>query len=69
MGVLETIVGERIDRWVIKRCTVTGDIETQAVRSGPMLLPITLSALTPPGEQRPWYYLSNDDAAYEEAGS
>lgn len=68
VGVLETIVGERIDRWVIERGTITGDIETQAVRNAPMLLPITLSALTPAGKDKPWYYLSNDEAAYA-AGS
>jgi len=67
VGVLETIAGERIDRWVIERGTITGDIETQAVRNAPMMLPITLSALTAPGKDRPWYYLSNDPAY--EAGS
>jgi len=62
VGVLETIAGDRVDRWVIKRGTFTGDIETQAVRNAAMALPITLSALTPTGDTRPWYYLSNDPA-------
>lgn len=67
VAVIETISGERIDRWVIERCTITGDIETQAVRNAAMMLPITCSALTPDGKDRPWYYLSNDTAF--EAGS
>jgi hypothetical protein len=66
-AVIETITGDRIDRWVIERCTITGDIETQAVRNAAMMLPITLSALTPDGKARPWYYLSNDPSF--EAGS
>lgn len=67
--VIETVVGERIDRWVIERLTVTGDIEAQAVKNAPMLLPVTLSALTAPGKDKAWYYLSNDEAAYAVAGS
>lgn len=66
--VIETIVGERIDRWVIERLTITGDIEAQAVKNAPMLLPVTLSALTAPGKDKAWYYLSNDPA-FEEVGS
>lgn len=66
--VIETIVGERIDRWVVERLTVTGDIEAQAVKNAPMLLPVTLSALTPPGKTKAWYYLSNDPA-YAAEGS
>jgi hypothetical protein len=62
VAVLETISGERTDRWVIKRGTVTGDIETNAVRNAPMTLPIEISALTPDGDSRAWYYVSNDPA-------
>lgn len=69
VAVIETIAGERIDRWVIERCTITGDVETQAVRNAPMALPIELSALTPDDKDKPWFYLSNDEAAYAEAGS
>jgi hypothetical protein len=65
VAVLETVVGERIDRWVFERGIITGDVETQAVRNAPMMLPISLAALTPAGKDRPWYYLSNDAAAYE----
>lgn len=69
VGVLETRDGDRIDRWVVESGNITGDIETQAVRNAAMTLPITLSALTPDGKDRPWYYLSNDDPAFEEVGS
>lgn len=64
VAVLETIDGDRIDRWVIEKCNITGDVETQAVSNAASVLPITLSALTPDGKDRPWFYLSNDDAAY-----
>ena len=54
--------GEREDRAVISRVTVEGDVETQFVRNAAALLPITFSALTPDDADRPWYYLSNDEA-------
>lgn len=68
VAVLETIDGDRVDRWIFERANITGDIEVQAVRSAPMLLPVTLSALTPDGADRPVHYISNDPA-YEPAGS
>jgi len=64
VAVLETIDGERKDRYVIEKCNITGDVETQAVRNAAMMLPVALAALTPDGKSKPWYYLSNDDAAY-----
>lgn len=64
VAVLETVDGDRIDRWIIEKCNITGDVETQAVANAAQLLPITLSALTPDGKDRPWFYLSNDEAAY-----
>ncbi len=60
--VLETIDGDRTDRWVVERGTITGDIETQATRSGAMVVPVDVSALTPSGKDKAWYYLSNDPA-------
>lgn len=65
--VLEAVDGDRIDRWVIERCNVTGDVETQMVRNAASLLPVTFSALTPDNKDHPWYYLTNDEAM--EAGS
>lgn len=67
VAVVETIDGERKDRWVIEKCNITGDVETQAVRNAGMMLPVTLSALTPDGKSKPWFYLSNDDAAFAAA--
>lgn len=69
VAVIEAKDGDRVDRWVIERCNITGDVETQAVRNAGMFLSVTLSALTPDGKDRPWYYLSNDEPAYAEAGS
>lgn len=65
--VIEGEDGDRKDRFVIERCNVTGEVETQFVRNAPSLLPVTFSALTPDGKERPWFYLT-DDAAME-AGS
>jgi hypothetical protein len=60
--VVEGQDGDRLDRWVIERANVTGDIETQYVRNAPSLLPVTFSALTPDDKDHPWYYLTNDEA-------
>jgi len=60
--------GDRKDRAVIARATVEGDVETTFVRSGLALLPVTFAALTPDDADRPWYYLSNDEA-FAPAGS
>jgi hypothetical protein len=60
--VIEGEDGERKDRFVIERCNVTGEVETQFVRNAPSLLPVTFSALTPDGKDRPWFYLTDDEA-------
>lgn len=60
--------GEREDRAVIMRATVEGDVETQFVRNAAALLPLTFAALTPDDADRPWFYLSNDEA-FAPAGS
>lgn len=62
VAVIEAIDGTRKDRWVIERCNITGDVETQAVRNAAMSLSITLSALTPDGKDRAWSFYSNDPA-------
>lgn len=66
--VIEGKDGDREDRAVILRATIEGDVETQFVRNAPAVLPITFSAMTPDEADRPWYYLSNDDA-FAPAGS
>lgn len=60
--VIEAEDGKKKDRWVIERCNVTGDVETQFVRNAAALLPVTFSALTPDGKEKPWYFLTNDAA-------
>lgn len=60
--VIDAQDGDREDRAVVSRVTVEGDVETQFVRSAAALLPITFSALTPDDADRPWFYLSNDEA-------
>lgn len=66
--VIDAQDGDREDRAVIMRATVEGDVETQFVRNAAALLPVTFSALTPDDADRPWYYLSNDEA-FAPAGS
>lgn len=60
--VIDAADGDREDRAVIMRATVEGDVETQFTRTAAALLPITFSALTPDEAERPWYYVSNDEA-------
>jgi hypothetical protein len=66
--VIDAQDGDRHDRAVILRSTVEGEVETQFVRNAASVLPITFSALTPDDADRPWYYLS-DDEAFAGAGS
>lgn len=66
--VIDAQDGDREDRAVILRATVEGEVETQFVRNGAALLPVTFTALTPDNADRPWYYLSNDPA-FDPAGS
>lgn len=62
--VIDAHDGDRHHRWVIKRVTVNDEVETNLVRTAEGLLPAVFSALTPDGEDRAWYFLSNDDAAF-----
>jgi len=63
---IDAIDGARASRWVAKRCNITEAVETQLVRTGAALLPVTFNALTPSGESRAWYFLTND-AEFAEA--
>jgi hypothetical protein len=54
--------GDRNSRIVIMRSTVNEAVETQLVRNNAAMLPVTLAGLTPDGEDRAWYFLSDDDA-------
>lgn len=54
--------GDVRQRAVILRATVEGEVETQWVRNGAALLPLTFTALTPDDADRPWYFLTNDPA-------
>lgn len=60
--------GDNLHRAVIRKGTVTDDVETQLVRNGPALLPVTLNALAGDDDQAPWYYIT-DDAAIAAVGS
>lgn len=55
--------GDRNSRFVIKRCESTEAVETQLTRTGAAVLPITLDARTPDGDDRSWYFVGDDAAA------
>lgn len=52
--------GDRSSRLVISRATVNEEVETQFVRNGASVLPITFQALTPDDADAAWYYLTDD---------
>lgn len=54
--------GDRVQRWVVYKCNVTDAVETNLVRTGAAVLPVTFSALTPDNQDRAWYFLSGDVA-------
>lgn len=59
--VIDSVDGDEHDRWVVFRGSVTGDVETNMVRTGASLLPVTFSALAPDDENRAWAYVSDAD--------
>lgn len=58
--VIDAFDGDRKQRWVVMRCNATEAVETNLVRTGAALLPVTFSALTPDDADRAWYFLSGD---------
>lgn len=66
--VIDAADGDKNYRWIVKRGNVTDAVETNLVRSGAALLPVTFSALTPDGEDTAWLFLT-DDAAFDIVGS
>lgn len=59
--VVDAVDGDTHDRWIVFRGSVTEAVETNLVRTGASVLPVTFSALTPDGETRPWAYVSDAD--------
>lgn len=51
--------GEKHYRWVVMRTNVTEAVETNLVRTGAAVLPVTFNALAPEDEDRSWYFLSD----------
>lgn len=56
--------GTRNARAVIMRGNVTEAVETQLVRTGAAVLPITFSGLTPDNADRAWYFVGDDALAF-----
>ncbi len=63
MAVIEWVDGTRNYRLVVPKCQVVESVETDLVRSGPSLLPITLGVLGVAGAD-PWY-MQTDDPAFD----
>lgn len=60
--IIDFVDGADRGRLVLKRGTVNDAVETQFVRNNAAMLPVTLAALTPDGQNSAWYFLSNDAA-------
>ncbi len=56
--------GDRNSRIVLMRATINDAVKTQLVRNNAAMLPITLAALTPDDQDKPWYFIS-DDPSYD----
>lgn len=63
--VIDFADGDRKGRVVVFKANVTEAVETNLTRTGAALLPVTLSALTPDDEDRGWYFVGDDDLAFE----
>jgi len=56
--------GDRNCRVVIYRGNVTEAVETQLVRTGIAVLPVTFNGLSPDDKDRSWYFVGDDDLAF-----
>lgn len=56
--------GDRHCRVVIYRGNVTEAVETQLMRTGIAVLPITFNALSPDDRDRAWYFVGDDELAF-----
>lgn len=56
--------GDKNARVVTFRGNVTDAVETQLMRTGPSVLPITFQALTPDDKDRSWYFVGDDPLSF-----
>jgi hypothetical protein len=61
-SVLDFVDGDKNYRLVVKQGNITEAVEANLARGGAAVLPITIEAITPDGEDRSWYLLSDDPA-------
>lgn len=61
-AVIDFVDGVKQYRLVVKQANITESVETNLARGAASTLPISLAALTPDGDNRSWYLLSNDPA-------
>jgi len=59
---VDFVDGDKHYRLVIKQGNITDSVETNLARGGASVIPITIEAVTPDGEDRSWYLLSDDEA-------
>lgn len=68
-GVVDFVDGDKHYRLVVKQSNITDSVDTNLARSGAAVIPITINAVTPDGEDKSWYLLSDDPAVQPEAVS
>ncbi len=56
--------GDKNARVVVFRGNVTDAVETQLMRTGPAVLPISFSSLTPDDQDRSWYFVGDDPLSF-----
>ncbi len=62
--ILDLTDGDRNGRFVFYRATITDAVETTLTRSGAAVLPVTLNTLKPDDNDRSWYFVGDDEAAF-----
>jgi len=58
--VIDAEDGDRVQRYVVYKCNITEAVETQLVRTGAAVLPVTFNALTPADKDFAWEFLTSD---------
>lgn len=65
--VIDANDGDKNYRWIVKKGNVSDAVETNLVRTGAAVLPVTFAAMTPDGDDTAWEFYT-DDPAFEIPG-
>lgn len=63
-AVVDFVDGEKHYRLVVKEGNITDSVETNLARGSASVIPITINALTPDGDDTSWYLVSDDPAVH-----